>query len=670
MAVTGARSALRLTTHTKTRSRAALAGDTGGFTALLKEFDKGIDKSFNLNDVGRGSSCLAAAIANGHQSIADMLIRRSDVDVNSGLKDGTPPLWIACAKSNMHAVISLISRLPSAPPPAPVARETEDISSRGAISRKEREQREFALDIDRPNPTTGSTPFSVSCQQSAFPLMSLLAKHGACMHSHNVVKADVTPLIFAAQLGDAKVCEFLCERGVPLNDTNANGLTALHVAVFKGHAPVVSVLLRHGADVCARDGNGVGVCELAWQMVRESEPPSDETDNGSSGGGGSIAVVACVNAHLCRRFDLTSAHVAVVRQQGLPRTSPSEQDGVEGPGSGTDAPALKTTYDAPVTVEMKAEEWWTNLQGAYGTLLGAVMAPSGALRVSRAHAQSLMQRIEASAKTSKSKHSSLVHSRTHTRESLTKCVLKWYRETFNHILAAGGGGAPSLEDCVSKCANDLVTLFGLRPREGERTKISTETLRVLLDFVPQSDDAAPASPSKSSSQQGALGDEEEGLPKEDDSLAAAAAAAPPSPSPPVLSYIHRIQRLFDCMQAAVGITEASKDKKKEKKDKKEKKEKKKGKDKDKGKDKEGDGSTTEAGGDDKKSVTAANDIVRILLTRKQLTGCVSAVARVTRACAECVIDMHSATAYSRARVSAGFRISWVHVVSQGVSGLR
>ena len=63
-------------------------------------------------------------------------------------------------------------------------------------------------------------------------------------------------LHWAACEGHADVIEVLLKHGANVNAKDNGGWTALHWAAKLGHADVVEVLLKHGADVNARDDRG------------------------------------------------------------------------------------------------------------------------------------------------------------------------------------------------------------------------------------------------------------------------------------------------------------------------------------------------------------------------------------------------------------------------------
>ena len=60
-----------------------------------------------------------------------------------------------------------------------------------------------------------------------------------------------TPIMFAARSGDTESARMLVAKGANVNDTEADGNTALIVAAHSGHGTLAAFLLEHGADAKA-----------------------------------------------------------------------------------------------------------------------------------------------------------------------------------------------------------------------------------------------------------------------------------------------------------------------------------------------------------------------------------------------------------------------------------
>ena len=90
-------------------------------------------------------------------------------------------------------------------------------------------------------------------EKEGSPLATELLSRGADAfgkHLHD------SPLLLALRLGWSGLAIHLTESGSDPNQTDARGLTALHVATALGLTDVVPVLLRHGAQPATRAGDG------------------------------------------------------------------------------------------------------------------------------------------------------------------------------------------------------------------------------------------------------------------------------------------------------------------------------------------------------------------------------------------------------------------------------
>lgn len=83
-------------------------------------------------------------------------------------------------------------------------------------------------------------------------------------------KGGATPLHVCALFGQAKVAEFLIEKGADVSTTNNDGNTALHLASFFAHSDLVELLLKHGASVRVKNKRGETPVDL---IAGEWSPP-------------------------------------------------------------------------------------------------------------------------------------------------------------------------------------------------------------------------------------------------------------------------------------------------------------------------------------------------------------------------------------------------------------
>lgn len=75
------------------------------------------------------------------------------------------------------------------------------------------------------------------------------------------------PLHVAARFGNAEMVETLLKLGVPIEQKNRNGHTALHLAATRKKEKAIRVLLQHGADPNLGDNDG-DVCLMYLPQVR------------------------------------------------------------------------------------------------------------------------------------------------------------------------------------------------------------------------------------------------------------------------------------------------------------------------------------------------------------------------------------------------------------------
>jgi ankyrin repeat protein len=88
---------------------------------------------------------------------------------------------------------------------------------------------------------------------------------GADPHAANLFGA--TPMMLAAARGDAELIRVLLDAGVDANSPNAEGQTALMVVARTGNVEAAKRLIRHGANVQARENWG-GQTALMWAAAQ------------------------------------------------------------------------------------------------------------------------------------------------------------------------------------------------------------------------------------------------------------------------------------------------------------------------------------------------------------------------------------------------------------------
>jgi cytohesin len=114
----------------------------------------------------------------------------------------------------------------------------------------------------------GHTPLYYAASFNQMKAVELLlaghADPNTHVDSHNHRDpAPATPLQYAAELGNRRVASILIAAGARINEKGPAGRTALHYA--KGQLDLIQLLIDKGADVNARDVDGVSpLDEAAW----------------------------------------------------------------------------------------------------------------------------------------------------------------------------------------------------------------------------------------------------------------------------------------------------------------------------------------------------------------------------------------------------------------------
>jgi uncharacterized protein len=267
----------------------AIGDQMGGLTALLFAARQGsLDTVRELVSAGAevnhasvdGSTPLLVAVQNGHYDIGRFLIDHGANPKQANGKAWTP-LYLAVA--NRDALATAV--------PAPSKEGALDfikmLLDRGAdpnvriIARTEVHQANTSLWLKE----AGATPLLRAALCGDLTVVRLLLDRGADPLRGTL--DDTTPLMVAAGVGWAEgftfqysdeetleLVKLLLEKGARVNDANADGITALHGAAYKGANNVVQLLVDRGADLAAKDKGqdyGFGVSSVRMTPLNWAE---------------------------------------------------------------------------------------------------------------------------------------------------------------------------------------------------------------------------------------------------------------------------------------------------------------------------------------------------------------------------------------------------------------
>jgi ankyrin repeat protein len=199
--------------------------DKNDKTSLTLAAKKGHTEEVNKPNKS-GDTLLILAVKGGHKEVVELLLNRG-ADVNKPNKDGYTPLILAAARGHTEIVKLLLDH-------------KADVNEAEATIRR-------------------NTPLMRAAEGGHLEIVELLLNNGADVNIVNIF--GETPLGNAAGIGNVEMVELLlAQEGVDVNKAKKATLaldsrTPLMEAVYYGHATVVKLLLKKGADV-NKAGNG------------------------------------------------------------------------------------------------------------------------------------------------------------------------------------------------------------------------------------------------------------------------------------------------------------------------------------------------------------------------------------------------------------------------------
>ena len=252
------------------RNDLCAAAKNGNIEALRKYLGTGAD--VNSRDREYGIAPLAWAAFVGHRDIVELLIR-SGADVNAKNRDAGTALHGAAFFGQVEVAELLIdnganTNAKHASGDTPLDSANVDWETTQFIAGMLR------VEVDREKVESGRTQVKALLHQhgaqTASPLHDELctaAKTGntEAVRKHLTAGADVnardskfgvTPLSWAAFVGEVGIAELLIQSGADVNATNRDRGTALHGAAFFGKVEVAELLIGKGADTNARHESG------------------------------------------------------------------------------------------------------------------------------------------------------------------------------------------------------------------------------------------------------------------------------------------------------------------------------------------------------------------------------------------------------------------------------
>jgi ankyrin repeat protein len=115
--------------------------------------------------------------------------------------------------------------------------------------------RDIRVDVNTPN-LNGTTGLVFACNMDQTDVVQFLCENGAIVDC--VIDSGDTPLTIAAAAGHRDIIACLCSHSANIEWRNGDGQTALHCACDGGHTEAVAVLLDNQANIDALTSTDMG----------------------------------------------------------------------------------------------------------------------------------------------------------------------------------------------------------------------------------------------------------------------------------------------------------------------------------------------------------------------------------------------------------------------------
>ena len=245
--------------------------------------DRGVDVDTPQGD---GATALHWAAHWNDLGTLDRLIEAgSNVDAANDL--GATPLWVGCASRNT----GVVQRLLAAGANANLALHAgETVLMRCAATGDPAAVQaliEHGAAVDATEPENGQTALMWAAAHLQPEVARVLLEHGAAVGARTIARRQFrgtgmrsttspagathfgaggfTPVLFAARHGDIDSARLLLNAGADVDDTGADGNSALALAAMSGHPRLAEFLLARGANPNA---NGAGYSALHAAVLR------------------------------------------------------------------------------------------------------------------------------------------------------------------------------------------------------------------------------------------------------------------------------------------------------------------------------------------------------------------------------------------------------------------
>ena len=240
-------------------------GDTAAVRALL---DKGGD--VNAPDVD-GTTVLHWAVSRDNLEVADLLIR-AGANVRATNRYGVAPLSLACLNGNVAMVGKLLQAGADPKSTQPGGETALMTAARTGNAAVVQQLLTRGADVNATEEWKGQTALMWAAAENNAAAVKALIAGGADIPARSKISPGVnelanrgfTAFTFAARAGAIAAAEALLEGGASVNDTLADGTSALVLAVMSAQYEMAAFLLDHGADPNAATQGWTALHQIVW----------------------------------------------------------------------------------------------------------------------------------------------------------------------------------------------------------------------------------------------------------------------------------------------------------------------------------------------------------------------------------------------------------------------
>ncbi|XP_067001163.2 ankyrin repeat and SOCS box protein 12 [Anabrus simplex] len=118
--------------------------------------------------------------------------------------------------------------------------------------------------LNRPVRPFGSSPLRLACSAGKADSVQELLKYGADIDFPDIKMQ--TPLFVAAHMNHVECCKLVLQAGANPNGNAGNLIPPLHIACSRGFAPIVQLLLQHGAELGGTFAHPLHVAAATGQL--------------------------------------------------------------------------------------------------------------------------------------------------------------------------------------------------------------------------------------------------------------------------------------------------------------------------------------------------------------------------------------------------------------------